>query len=172
MSNAPVFTPRPSMLDRVMHRATLVLAAVSAVSLVLMLALVFISVIFRYLLATPILGVNEIVQLASVAVVMLALPYCTAQNAHVGVDVLDHAIGATGRFIGDIQSRILSGFVLSILVQRAGYKALDAREFGDATNMLNIPIWPFYAFIAAGMALCVLILLAQLVVLILQKVRL
>ncbi|MGO4855412.1 TRAP transporter small permease [Phaeovulum sp. W22_SRMD_FR3] len=171
MSDAPLLAPRPSALDRVMHRATLLLAAVSAVSLVLMLALVFVSVIFRYLLATPILGVNEIVQLASVAVVMLALPYCTAQNGHVGVDVLDEAIGAAGRYIGDIQSRILSGVVLAVLVQRAALKALDAREFGDATNMLNLPLWPFYAFIAAGMALCVLILLAQLVVLLLQKVR-
>ncbi|OCX66217.1 hypothetical protein BFP70_05810 [Thioclava sp. SK-1] len=153
------------------NRANLALAAISGGFLVLVLILVFVGVLARYVLGTPILGVNEVIQLTSVGVVMLALPYCTAGSGHVAVDVLDHAIGVWGRFVGDVLSRVLSCYVLYVLVDRAIYKSLDALEFGDTTNMLGLPLWPFYAFIAVGMALCVVILLVQLGVLIAQKVR-
>ena len=79
------------------------------------------------------------------------------------MDVLDHRIGRWGRFLGDIQARAIAALILSVLVWRAILKAMDAREFGDATNMLQMPIWPFYAMIAAGMALSVLVLAAQLI---------
>ncbi|MEZ5684560.1 MAG: TRAP transporter small permease [Paracoccaceae bacterium] len=156
---------------KVFNRANLALAALSGVFLLLVLSLVFVGVIARYVFDTPIVGINEFVQLASVGVVMLALPYCTSYGGHVSVDVLDHAIGAWGRFAGDLLSRALSGLVLGILVKRAALKALDALEYGDATNMLGLPLWPFYAFVAAGMGLCVAILAVQAVVIFLQKVR-
>ncbi|QYZ72026.1 TRAP transporter small permease [Neotabrizicola shimadae] len=127
-----------------------------------MVALIAAGVVMRYLFALPILGVNEIVQLTAVAVAMLALPWCTAEGAHVRVDVLDPFIGRWGRFLGDVLSRALSAFVLAVLVWRSALKSLDALKYGDATNMLSLPIWPFYAMIAAGMALCVLVLLGQL----------
>lgn len=144
-------------------RSARALAVLAGLGLLLVLALIFVSVIMRYVFDAPIVGVNEMVQMASVGIVMLALPWCTAEGAHVGVDVLDHKIGRWGRFIGDIQARVIAALILSVLVWRAALKALDAHEFGDATNMLQMPIWPFYAMIAAGMALSVLVLLAQLI---------
>lgn len=144
-------------------RAARVLAILAGAGLLLVLALIFVSVVMRYIFSTPIVGVNEIVQLASVGIVMLALPWCTAEGAHVGVDVLDQKIGRWGRFLGDVQARAIAALILSVLVWRASLKAMDAREFGDATNMLQMPIWPFYALIAMGMALCVLVLIAQLI---------
>jgi TRAP-type C4-dicarboxylate transport system permease small subunit len=152
---APV---RPAWLDR----ANLVLAAAAGASLLFMVVLIALGVVLRFAFAMPILGINEIVQLTSVAVVMLALPWATSEGAHVRVDVLDHAIGRRGRFLGDIAANVLSAFVLSVLVWRAGLKALDALGYGDATNMLSLPIWPFYAIMAAGFALCVVVMLVRL----------
>ena len=144
-------------------RAARALAIVAGAGLLVVLTLIFVSVVMRYIFSTPIVGVNEIVQLASVGIVMLALPWCTAEGAHVGVDVLDHKIGPWGRFLGDIQARLIAALILSVLVWRAILKAMDAHEFGDATNMLQMPIWPFYAMIAGGMALSALVLLAQVI---------
>ncbi|MFV0383496.1 TRAP transporter small permease [Paracoccus sp. (in: a-proteobacteria)] len=158
---------RLSHIDRAAH----VLAVIAGTGLLLVLALIFVSVIMRYIFAAPIVGVNEIVQLASVGIVMLALPWCTAEGAHVRVDVLDGKIGSLGRFLGDIQARAIAALVLIVLVRRAILKALDAHEFGDATNMLQVPIWPFYAMIAAGMALCVLVLIAQLLQIMKESAR-
>ncbi len=150
-----------SARSRVFDRATLILAMAAGVSLLFMVVLIAVGVMLRFAFAQPILGLNEIVQLNSVAVVMLALPWATATGAHVRVDVLDNAIGRSGRFLGDLGSRALSAFVLGVLVWRAALKALDALKYGDATNMLGLPIWPFYAILALGMALCVVVLAVQ-----------
>ena len=146
-----------------LDRATLWLAGLAAAALIFMVVIISVGVVLRYVFGTPLLGLNEINQLTAVVLVMAALPYCTIKNGHVGVDVFDNAIGPWGRFIGDVVSRLLSGFVLSVLVWRAGLKALDAWEYEDATNMLDLPIWPFYAVLSIGAALCVLVFAVQLI---------
>lgn len=153
--------PSPAWSRR-FDRATLVLAYAAGLGLLFMVVTIATAVIMRYVVGTPTLGVNEIVQLTAVAVAMLALPYCTDEGAHVRVDVLGTAIDAGGRWIGDVLSRVLSCFVLGALVWRSALKALDAWEYADATNMLGLPVWPFYALISLGMALCVLVLAEQL----------
>lgn len=139
--------------------------------LLLTLAVIFVGVIARYAFNAPIVGINEFVQLASVGVVMLALPYCTAQGGHVTVDVLDAAIGPTGRLIGDVQMRLAASSVLAVLAWRAALKVGDAYTYKDATNMLGLPLWPFYALLALGMILSVLVLLGELVRLLSGEVR-
>ncbi len=148
--------------SRLVDRANLVLALAAGTSLLFMVALIATGVVLRYAFAMPILGINEIVQLNSVVVVMLALPWATSEGAHVRVDVLDRAIGRFGRFAGDVLSRALSAFVLAVLVWRAALKSMDALRYGDATNMLSLPIWPFYAILSAGIALCVPVLIGEL----------
>ncbi|MCQ2006175.1 TRAP transporter small permease [Rhizobium sp. NRK18] len=153
------------------ERATFYLALVGAICLLAIVAIVTVGVVMRYVLGIPILGVNEFVQLTAVALIMASLPYCTAKRDHVAVDVFERILGRWGRFIGDIVAYCLSGFVMAILAQRAVLKALDALEWGDATNMLRMPIWPFYAILAAGAALCVLTFAVQLVVLIVKGAK-
>ncbi len=150
------------------EKATFYLALVGAVCLLAIVAIVTLGVVMRYVLGIPILGVNEFVELTAVALIMASLPFCTARREHVAVDVFERILGRWGRFIGDVVAYCLSGFVMSILAQRAVLKALDAWQWGDATNMLRMPIWPFYAILAAGAALCVLTFAVQLVVLLLK----
>ncbi len=139
-----------------------ILAILAGTSLMFMVLVIAVGVVMRFVLAMPILGANEIVQLTAVAVVALALPYCTVTDGHVRVDVLDEAIGPIGRLIGDVLSRVLSIIVLGVLAWRAGLKALDALKYGDATNMLSLPIWPFYGLLAFGVAAAALALAVQL----------
>lgn len=141
----------------------MLLTAVAAICLIAIVAIVSVGVVMRYVFGAPLLGVNEFVQLTAVALVMAALPFCTARNDHVAVDVFDDMLGRRGRLAGDVISRLLSGIMLGLLAQRAVIKALDAWEWGDATNMLRIPIWPFYVVLAVGAGLCVLVMAAQLV---------
>lgn len=138
-------------------RAVLGLAWVGAACLLALVAVIAAGVAMRYLFGQPILGSNEIVQLTAVALAMCALPWCTAAGGHVGVDVFDGVLGARGRLFGDLLCAALSIFVLGKLAHRAGIKALDALEWGDATNMLGLPIWPFHALLAAGAALSALV---------------
>lgn len=150
-----------SALSAMTDRATAVLAVIGGIALISLVLLIVAGVVMRYVFGQPILGSNEIIQLTAVALVMSALPYCTSLNGHVGVDVFDRFLGYFGRRAGDVLARILSGWVLSVLCHRAVLKALDAAEFGDATNMLSLPLWPFYAILAAGTGLVVVIFLIQ-----------
>lgn len=149
-------------LSAVADRASFWLGALSGISIIAMVLVIAYSVVLRYILSSPVLGTNEIVQLLAVAVVMMGLPYTTSTDAHVRVDVLDNAIGRFGRFFGDILSRALAAGVLIVLVLRAFAKAGDAWRYGDATNMLGLPIWPFYGLIAFGMACCAALFILQL----------
>ncbi|MCJ8520901.1 TRAP-type C4-dicarboxylate transport system permease small subunit [Pseudorhizobium tarimense] len=143
-------------------RAPRLLSVLAGVSLLFMMAVITVSVLARYLFNSPITGVDEIIQLTAVCVVMLALPYATLQGAHVRVDIFDQLLGRWGRLIGDVLARVLSGIVLAILADRAWSKMLDAYEYEDTTNMLGLPIWPFYGILAAGIALCLMVYAVEL----------
>ncbi|WP_159952468.1 TRAP transporter small permease [Rhizobium sp. 18065] len=155
-------------LARLLDRATKTLSALAGVSLLFMVVVITISVLTRYLFNSPITGSDEIVQMTGVAVIMLALPYATAHGAHVRVDIFDHVLGHWGRLGGDVLSRLLSGFVFAILANRAWEKMLDAHEYGDTTNMLQIPMWPFYAILVAGISLCLVVYAVELVLIVVR----
>jgi TRAP-type transport system small permease protein len=148
-----------------------ILAILAGISLIFMVLVIAVGVVMRFVLAMPILGANEIVQLTAVAVVALALPHCTSSDGHVRVDVLDQAIGPVGRLIGDVLSRLLSIIVLGVVAWRASLKSLDALKYGDATNMLSLPIWPFYGLLAFGVTFAALALAIQLVEILTRKVH-
>ena len=152
---------RTQALSRLLDKATYALAIVAGALLVAMVLTISVAVVARYLIGAPILGVNEIVQLTAVALAMLALPYATSSGAHVRADIFDRLLGRWGRFAGDLTTRALSITVLGVLVARAWAKVLDAFEYGDATNMLGLPIWPFYGLIVLGMGACILVFALQ-----------
>lgn len=150
-------------------QATYLLSAVGGVCLIGLVLIIAGGVIMRYALGQPILGINEIVQLTAVALVMSSLPYATAKRAHVAVDVFDPMLGRWGRMAGDILSRLISGYVLALLAKRAWLKSMDALEWGDATNMLDLPIWPFYAILSVGTALCVAVFAVDILLILMGK---
>ncbi|WP_290890018.1 TRAP transporter small permease [Hoeflea sp.] len=140
-----------------------VLTLASSLALGVLLLMTFAGVVMRYFFNAPILGNNEIIELASVVVVMLAMPSAAQKNMHIRVDVFDGPIGAFGRFAGDILTRGISIYLLALLGWRAWGKLADAAEYGDVTNMLSIPLWPFYGLLVLGAALYAIVLAIQLV---------
>lgn len=138
-------------------------ATLSAIVLAFMMVFIFAGAVLRYAFNAPIAGGNEILEMASVAIVMLAVPYCTTQDAHVRIDLLDNALGRVGRLMTEIIYRVIAVVVLWFLVKSYVARTLDAREYEDVTNMLDIPLWPFYGLIVFGMGLYGIILAVQLV---------
>ncbi len=152
--------------QRFIHRALSGLLRGAALTgglvLLLLMGLVCVSVFARYGLNQPILGDQELVEIGMSLVVMLAIPYCTYRGQHIRVDVLDGWLGARGQFAGDLFSRAVSIAVLGLLVHKSWSKALDAREYEDVTNMLEIPVWIPYLAITIGMGLVITVLIVQL----------
>ncbi len=139
-----------------------VLAAVSGVVLFGIMCLVTYSVFRRYIMNDPILGDTEIVQIGMALVVMLAMPHATNAGAHIKVDVLDRRIGAWGRYLGDLLARGIGAYVLILLIQKTWAKALDAHEYGDVTNMIELPVSLAYGAITLGMGIYAIVLMVQL----------
>lgn len=164
--NSMMKAARNDPIERMLERTSFVLAVFAGLCLLFMMALIAVSVIMRYVVGQPLLGINEIVQLTAVGMVMTSLPFCTFHNGHVTVDIFDNKIGAWGRMIGDIVSRVLSIVALSVLCWRALLRVFDSFEFGDTTNMLGLSLWPFYALLAAGIGLCVVIFAWQIAIII------
>lgn len=143
--------------------AVRLLTLLSSLALAILLVATFAGVVMRYVFSAPILGGNEIVQLVSVALVMLAMPAAAQNDDHVRVDVFDGRLGRWGRFAADILSRVVSVYLLWLLTSRSWAKMWDAIEFRDATNMLSIPLWPFYGLLCLGALLYAIVLALQLV---------
>ena len=126
--------------------------------------LVSTSVFYRYVLNEPILGDQEMVEIGMSLVVMMAMPYAALKGAHIRVDILDEVIGKAGCFWGDVFTRVVSCFVLLLLIRKTWDKTWDAHKYGDVTNMIEIPVWIAYGAITIGMGLFALVLAVQLVV--------
>lgn len=137
-------------------------ALVGGFALFALMLLVSAAVFFRYVLNQPILGDQELVEIGMSVVVMLSIPYTGLKGAHIRVDILDRFLGATGRFWADVFTRVISSFVLFLLVRKTWDKTLDAHKYGDVTNMIEIPVWISYGSITIGMGLFILVLIGQL----------
>ena len=146
-------------------------AVISGIALFLLMCLVSYTVFRRYVMNNPVLGDAELVQIGMSLVVMMAMPYATFSGAHIRVDIFDRKIGAWGRYLGDVMARSLGAFFLFLLIQKTWDKALDAHEYGDVTNMIEIPVWIAYGAITVGMGGYALVLIAQLVVQFLSGVK-
>src|SRR5690606_7400042 len=139
------------------------LTSLSAIALAIILVTTFVGVILRYFFHAPILGSNEIIQLVSIPLVMLAMAATAQRDEHVRVDVFDAHIGVWGRFIGDLLSRAVGIYLMYLLTMRSWLKLTEALEFDDLSNMLRLPYWPFYGLMALGSALFAIVMALQVI---------
>ncbi len=147
------------------HRFTRLLrapAVMAGLLLVGIMALTTVDVAFRYLASAPIFGAHELTEIAMVALVMLAMPYCAATGGHIRVDVLDNVLGRTGRLLSDLVAGLIGLLVLGFLTWRSIVKVWDTYAYQDLSNMLLLPIWPLYLLIVFGMAGYVLVIVRDL----------
>lgn len=127
------------------------MAGFSGLVLVGVMILVALDVALRYMFASPLFGAFEVVEFVLVIIVMLAIPYCTATDGQIRVDVLDPHLGPKGKLLSQVATSLVSLTVLIFLCYRTVLKAMDAFKYGDATPILGLPKWPLYAFIVIGM---------------------
>jgi TRAP-type transport system small permease protein len=126
--------------------------------LVGMVGLVVYEVVMRYIFGMPIFGGFEITELSMVLIVSFGLPYCAITGGHVAVDVF-------GGFLDRPALRWLNALVhlagaalLAVVAWRSTLYAIGSYRWGDLSNMLEIPKYPFQLAIAGSAALFALVL--------------
>ena len=134
-----------------------------------LLALTVITVVdvtLRSAFNSPIFGGQDIAQLFMIMVVCCSVAYSGRSGGQVAVELFDSFGSERGmRWIG-ITVKMISVAMLGVLSWHLVISGLDAHEFGEATLTLEISFGPFFIILAVGIALYLLVLMAEIYLLI------
>ena len=146
------------------RRVARVLHYISAyVGVPLLVALIIYDVFLRYVLLDPSLWANEVSAVLLILVVFGSLPKITIERQHLGSDLIYLMLGGKGKRITAIAGYVC-GIVFGGTFSYRGYTStLDAMRYGEGTQNVAFPYWPFYAVMTVSAAIVALICVLQIV---------
>jgi TRAP-type C4-dicarboxylate transport system permease small subunit len=136
-----------------------ILALVGGAVLLGLVALVAFDILMRRVLKLQFLGGFEMTELAMVIIVALGLPYCAALGGHVSVDLFAKVLERPRWRWVNALVHFAGALLLGVVAWRTTLYALGSYRWGDATNMMAIPKFPFQLVTALGAALFAAVLL-------------
>jgi TRAP-type C4-dicarboxylate transport system permease small subunit len=133
------------------HKVSNAIVWVSAISLLFISVLIFIDVFCRYVIKSPILGAQEITQMAIMVVVYMGLPCATLRRRHIRVDALINKFKEVPRLI----CLGCTSLIVIVYSAPACYFLLKQsitlfQTMTVTTQILKIPHAPFYLIAAFG----------------------
>ncbi len=133
------------------------LAMAGGAMLLCLMVLTVVAVVLRKM-NNPILGVQDLSESGLTIVVFCAMAYSGWTGGHIAVDLIGSALspGVLRRI--DAVARLFSGAFFLLVAWQCLRQGMDALEFGDGFNLLDIPHYPLFFFIAFGFALYSLVL--------------
>ena len=137
----------------VLTRFLAALRALAAVALLAMMLVTIVDVTMRIVLNELVLGAVELVQLALVATVFLALPDTLLRGEHITVDVVDQSLSP--KALGRLRriAAIATALLVVVLAWRTIPPALDTIEIGDLTTDLQISlVWYWLPLVIGAVA--------------------
>lgn len=144
------------------ERLSSVLTMIAGVALLWMMLLLIGNIALRFI-ATPIHGTYELVQMTAVFVLGLALAEAQVSKSHVSISlVMEKRSKRTQLVVGTIVT-VIAIALFALVVSALWDYGLNLRSVGSATESLGIPLWPSVFALLAGVAVLVLVLLADLV---------
>lgn len=115
----------------------------AAVALFAIMGLTFVDVGGRKFLDASLPGALELTEILMVAVIFAALPLVSLRGEHVTFDSLDPLLPAGFKRVQqvfvDLACAAMLVFIAWLMWDHAGQMA----EYGDVTNRLRIPLYPF-----------------------------
>jgi TRAP-type C4-dicarboxylate transport system permease small subunit len=141
-------------------RAAANACALAGGALVAAVALITVaSVLARWLVAAPVPGDVELVQIGTAAALALFLPYCQLHGGHLIVDIFTARADASVHRRLETAAHWAAAAVLALLATRAAVGVADLRAAGETSMVLGVPLWLAYAPMAPALALAALIAL-------------
>lgn len=136
-----------------------ILHGIVALTVFLMMCIIFVDVFLRYLFNAPIPGSFEIVRFMMAIMVFSAIPLVTISKGHIVVGLLDGVF--TGRLgkVRDVAVGLVSLGALGLMAYLMGVQGGQLARFNKITGYLELPLSPLAYFMAV---LSVVAMLAQL----------
>ncbi|WP_164661932.1 TRAP transporter small permease [Tropicibacter sp. Alg240-R139] len=142
-----------SPLLKLARSASIVPVVVACVALFILMIMTFCDVILRSVFNSPIEAATELTRILMAVLVFSVLPIISVQNGHIAVDLTD---GLFNRFrlsrLRDGLLNVFCGVILFWPIQRVWILAERARDYGDVTEYLAIPVFYVGWFIALTVA--------------------
>ncbi|MBA3254135.1 MAG: TRAP transporter small permease [Pseudomonadota bacterium] len=148
------FTNRIGQFVRVIDGAAM---AVSALGILISLALIGWSIVMRYLFNSPPVWVDEVVGFMLVGIVMLAAAQVLRNGEHIGVDLFTTHLGERGKLWAQVWASLSVLAVSLIFVANGWETAMFSRSLGIVTEgHLEIPVYSLMLFLPLGGVLMLL----------------
>jgi TRAP-type C4-dicarboxylate transport system permease small subunit len=153
-----------SMLEAVASALARAGGVLSGLIIIGVLAITAVSVVGRYVLGSPVPGVDEGVGFLVVAIVMCGAAEALRTGSHIGIDLVSGAVGPKGRRFLDALAH-LAVLVFSVLLFRAAWHTVVfSREFeAYSTGQLELPLWIPQSTMLLGAGLLGFVALAKLI---------
>lgn len=133
------------------------LSALLALAMFAMMALTFVDVIGRYILARPVPGSSELVQVLMAIVIAAGLPLVTLSREHISIGLLAGFFRGRGRWLLDASIMVATIALLAFLAYCLWGQAAALHRARMGTTFLGIPIAPVAFMLSAMVAITSLI---------------
>jgi TRAP-type C4-dicarboxylate transport system permease small subunit len=150
------------LLEKALHSVIRVVNGAGTVVLGAMVLLTVADVLMRLFLDRPIRGALEIVEFLMVIVVFSAIAYTGLLKGHIVIQILPSRLPERPRAILDSIADLISIGFCCLIIWQGIAQAQMTRLKNDISGVLSIPISPFYYVLVVGVALMVLVFLANL----------
>lgn len=121
--------------------------------LVLLMVLTTADVVGRYFFNSPIAGVFDLTHFAVSIMAYLGLAYCAMRGAHVAIELLYDKLPKAARGVLDRAINLAGCLLFGLISWRTAVQSIDIRDMGEASQMMEIPLYPLYYLVAFGAGL-------------------
>jgi len=129
--------------------------------LLLLIGMSLISITGRKLLAAPIRGDMELVEMGAAVAIAAFLPLCELRGLHLKADAFTLWATAKLKRALDILAHALLLLAAAVLTWRTALQVLNAHQYGDVSTLLSVPMWLPLTCIVPSLALLTLCALAR-----------
>ena len=141
------------------EKVTKGVAWISFVCVVVMMLMNVVDVIIVYLFSKHILGAYELTQRLLMCAVFTAFAYGQSKKTHINMTIVIAKFPRAVRFVIFTVMSILSVLAAGAMTYAAGVQTGVAISTGYMTEVLYIPLWPFYVVETVAMAIFTLALI-------------
>ncbi len=153
-------------LARPVEIAATILRTCQIFGMALVVFLMFLTVahvIGRYVFDYPMLGVVEVSGLIVVVLVFCAAPYDFVIGRHIAVDVIVRRLPRKAFIVVNWTTYLISLVMIALALIWTIKQGIKISSSGARTDMLHIPLYPFYFVVAFGWLLSIWAICARLV---------
>lgn len=148
---------------RIIYAVAHVGGFIGSLTMVGLMLLTVADVLLRYFFNSPILGSFELTEFALILLVFFAIPWGTAQKVNVRVDLFVGPLPDRVRAIFDSITCFFSTLMTALFAWYTVPQAKYMMKLGTESDMLEIPLYPFYFIVALGFFLLFFVLIGNLI---------